>query len=638
MNNDINFQTPDENPDDIGFNGVNGFDPDADIENIDLGGPGEFEDGDAGTDAAGEPEPERHRFVMPDRFSISGIWRSARDYWNGFSRQMRIIIASSAGGLLLFAVIMTVVLNQSPWVRVYGAADRQEASEIVMILDASRLQYDWDPALNIFSVKQRDEARFLGTLAAAGYFQTGVIFEEETSGGFMETQQEKANREKRNRERRLEAALDTIGGINFSTVTLTIPDNTRVAIQSERVPAQAAVVLHLKPGFILPPEAVKGIENLVQKSVENLLPENITINDGSGVQLNIDTEENPEAKFLTIADLQDDFERRREREIRDDIMDFLSGPFGADGVRVRVAVQSDFDDLITEAKRYTGSNINHETDEQQGIVSGRASDFILETTDPDELGYGPGVLNPEAYGYYDFTGDPSGGRYREEFHQTEERLVNYILTQSQSRGPKIVNLSIGVMVDAHEIDPDFEDYFYNVMATSTGINNIVIQNLTDDMDYDELLRRYVAIAAMPFFRPDFTPPFRQTDGMQMFEMLMILGSSVIVIIIIVIAVVAAVNRKTREREAFEAREAAILATAGLSAGMDTLDPSVASLSLAIGKRAAADDLSGDESDEIASIEAKEKVLKRQIKLFADQNPDIAAQLIRTLIKGDEVGG
>jgi len=649
MNNDINFQPPDENPDDIGFNGLgqnetNEFDSgDGNIENFDLGG---IDSGDPADGAAGigmepaEPEPPRHRFVMPERFSVSGLWRAFRDYWIGLAQRTKTIFVSSMGGLLLLAVIMTVVLNQSPWVRIYGALDNSEAGEIIMILDANRIPHEWDSSLRTISVRARDEARALGTLTLQGYPKSGIIYEEETGGGILETQAEKANREKRNRERRLEAAFNAIAGVNFSTVTFNIPDNSRNVLMSEREPATAMVMLDLKPGFVLSPDAVRGIENMVQKSGGNLLPENITINDGNGVQLNVDTgEPGGETKTVTIAELQYEFERRREREIRNQVMEFLSGPYGADGVRMMLSVTVNFDDLIIEAKNFSGANINPDTDEQSGVLSGRAFDYFLRTQDPDAIGYAPGVNNPDADGYYEYASDPSEGIYSEELHRTEEFLVNYILRQSHRRGAFTEHISLAVVVDADELDADVEENFYNAMATGTGISEIIMRNVTEDIEYDELLRQYITIGAMRFL--DSTgiglPPL-PVPGVRIFQMLMILGASVIVIIIIVIFIIAAMSKRSRERELYEEREAAILAGGMAGVGiMDEIDPSVASLGLAIGKRAVAG-MSPDDDDDLETIEAKEKTLKRQIKLFADQNPDIAAQLVRTLIKGDEMPG
>jgi flagellar M-ring protein FliF len=643
MNNDLNFQAPDENPENIGFDGLgspDGTDPgddNIDYAETEAGGPA---DASAGLGANREPETqeptERHRFIMPERLTPSGIWRAFRDYWTGLARRTKLIWASSAAALLLFTVIMTVVLNQSPWVIAYSGLEEGEMGEIAAILEVSGISYDVNTLLKTVSVRERDRARVVGTLALQGYPKSGIIYEEETSGGFMETQEEKRLREKRNRERWLAANLDAIPGVNFSSVTLTIPDNSRNVLVSERIPSSAAVMLWLRPGFNFSPDQIRGLENMIQKSVAGLLSENITINDGTGVQLNADiTEESSEQKFATIAELRDDFERRREREIRNDVINFLAPAFGPEGISVQVSVTMDFDDLITEAKRFTGTNIDPDTDQQSGIAERQARDFIFWSQDPDNHGYSPGVLNPDEPGYYEFIGDPSEGVYREEYHHTEELLVNYILTQTQRRAPEITNISLGVWVDADELDPDLEEYFYNIMATSTGISDIVRRNRTEDMDYDELLRQYITIAAIRFPGQAAPPLPFVPPGMRMFSMLLALGAIVIVLIIIVICVIAAMSRRTREREAFEEMLAASPAGMGMAPGTETLDPSVASLGLAIGKRAAA---MSDDDDDISVIEAKEKTLKRQIKLFTEQNPEIAAQLIRTLIKGDEAGG
>ncbi|MCL2096292.1 MAG: hypothetical protein FWH10_05230 [Oscillospiraceae bacterium] len=666
MNNDLNFnfQTPEENPEDNGLNGLNesnglnglngsnGFESDPeDADNTDMDGidaaeisPGETEDaaalGAEGESAAAETEPERerHRFVMPDRLSVTGILKAFRDYWNGFSNKIKIIIASSAGGLILLAVILTVALNQTPIVIAYSGLDDIEIGEITSILQTSGIYYEVDTMFKTISVKESDRSTVVGTLAMQGYPQSGrIVYEEETSGNILETSAEKTAREKRNLERKITAHLDSISGVNYSSVILTVPDNGSTVLRSERAPSRASVTLHLRPGAVFSPDAIRGIENMIQKSVDNLQPEDIIIIDGNGNQLNIDMEDSGENRFATVAEIKEDFELRKKREIYGDIMELLSPVFGEDGITIAVTVKSNFDDLITEAKNYFGANFNPDTEQQSGIPERSAIDYGLTTQDPDAHGYAPGDLNPDADGYYEFAGDISEGVYSEDYHRLDEFLVDYVFTQSQRMSPEITNIGISVWVNAPELDDELIDAFYHSMSVSTGINDIVMKNLSEDDEYEDYLRNYIAIIATRFTGlPDVLPAPRPGEVMRMFQMLMILGASVIVIIILVICIIAAMSRKSREREIFEQNEAAVLAAGGADAA-GILDPGVASLGLAAGKRAAGISAADDE-DDMDTIEAKEKTLRRQIKLFAEHNPEIAAQLVRTLIKGDEMPG
>jgi len=634
MNNDINFVPPDDDPDESGLNEYESLDGGSDYAETENGG---LSDGAelSGAEKTGiDREPERHRFVMPERFSITGLFGAFRDYWNGLRLRTKVIFTSSAAALLLFAVILTVALNRSPWVIAYSGLDDKEIGEIVAYLQTAGVPHEADPLFKTVSVKERDKTRIIGVLAMQGYPKSGVIFEEEPGGGIFESNAEKADRIKRNRERRLEAIFSGITGVESASVGIVIPDNTLNVLRSEYIPSSAAVMLRLRPGFTFTQEAIRGLENMLQKYVEGLQPDEISIIDGSGVRLNENIADSPANRFASVVEIKDDYERRKSKEIYNSVVSMLTAVFGADGVRVGVAVESDFDELITEAKNYYGVNVNEETLEARGILSGRTVDRIITSGDPDNLGYAAADLNPETDGYYETLGDPSEGIYSEELHYMDDFLVDYVFTQSQRSHPKLTNISISALVDSEELESEDEEYWILNLAMASGINELAKKTMTEDMDFIEHLRTYISIYATPF--PEVytgDAPRGIEDGLRMFRMLMILGAAVIVIIILVICIIAILARKSREREIAEEQEAAELAaeTMGLAPPGFTISP----LGMAAGQYAAAAGKADDMPDE-ASIEAREESLKRQIKLFADKNPDVAAQLIRTLIKGDEL--
>lgn len=639
MNNDINLETSDYNPESNGGDSAEeGTDGGAGLYSETM--PEENGNGGAFTGAGGppeqEPEPEKHRFVMPERFSITGMAGAFRDYWNGIKKQTKIAAVSALAGIIVLAVILTAVLGRSPYGITFSGQEDQEVGEILQILQNHSIPYKLDPIYRTISVKEKDKSRALGAVVVENHPQTGIIYEEETSGNMLETSQEQKAREKRNREKKLEAALNTITGVNSSQVTLTIPDNSKNVLIREQIPSSAAIMLKLKPAFKISPEAVRGIENLIQKSVENLLPENITIIDGDGTLLNGDTEETAVNKLATIAEMKDDYERRKERDLYNKALQYLAPVFGIDRFTIMCSVESDFDDLIKEAKDFTGANVDEETGNHSGIISGVASDWMIGSGDPEDIGQAVADLNPQEDGYYESTGDISGGGYSEERHYSDERMVNYVFTQMQKTSPGIKNISIAVIVDADELDEEYEEAFVLNLGMGTGINEVARKTWTDDVDFIDHLRTYISIMPSPFFGvPEPETAGLPADGMRTFQMLLILGAAVIVIIILVICIIAVASRRNRERDESAQREAALLAGEGIGTMMD-IDPAVSSLGLAVGKHAAAAELAAEEEVEKSTIEAKEQNLKKQIKLFTEQHPEIAAQLIKTLIKGDEM--
>jgi flagellar M-ring protein FliF len=78
----------------------------------------------------------------------------------------------------------------------------------------------------------------------------------------------------------LSRMIRRINGIDEATVQVVIPETKLFA--ATVAPVTAAVMLRLRPGFMLAPEKINGIIHLVASSVENLQPENVTVVDDTG--------------------------------------------------------------------------------------------------------------------------------------------------------------------------------------------------------------------------------------------------------------------------------------------------------------------------------------------------------------------
>jgi flagellar M-ring protein FliF len=78
----------------------------------------------------------------------------------------------------------------------------------------------------------------------------------------------------------LSRMIRRINGIDEATVQVVIPETKLFAATT--APVTAAVMLRLRPGFMLAPEKINGIVHLVASSVENLQTENVTVVDDTG--------------------------------------------------------------------------------------------------------------------------------------------------------------------------------------------------------------------------------------------------------------------------------------------------------------------------------------------------------------------
>ena len=75
---------------------------------------------------------------------------------------------------------------------------------------------------------------------------------------------------------RLQSAIRTLEGVKGAIVTISIPQQDSFVLEEDKVSPSASVVIDLKAGASLTDKQIKGIEQLVAKSVPGLKGENVS--------------------------------------------------------------------------------------------------------------------------------------------------------------------------------------------------------------------------------------------------------------------------------------------------------------------------------------------------------------------------
>ena len=649
MNNGMNFQTPEENPENSninninsidntdnlnGLNGLDDLDDMNDIDDIDL------EDIAGGGNIDNIDKNKKSKSKLSD-FSISSMWKSIKGFWAGLQKRTKIFAVASASALLVAVIVITVILNQSPYIITYSALDERERSEVITFLENNKIPYKYDLMFNTIKVREKDQAKTVGALLDYGY---APVFEPEVGGALLETQDDKKDRARRNLENKLASYIGGMTGIDSATVILVVPDNTRAVVKSEVEPSTAAVQLYIRNGFDLSDESVAGIESMVMKAVPKLTKENISIINQDGIILNVEQVENDSKKYVNLAELREVYERQRKQEAYNEILNSFAVVFGSENIVANVSVFANFDNFISESKNYTGSNVDADTDKQSGITAADAVDWIIGSDVQDDTAREVPDLNTNDQNYFETFDEIEGNRYSAEYHATNEYLVNYTLEQLERNTPVIENISVSIIINREELDEDLKESLIRSVAMAAGINHIVIQGLPEDETLLETdyLRNHIEITAIRFFEPWIEPePIPEPPDMQ-FRLLLFLGIAAVVLIIFITVLIVITGKKRRERREREeelARERAML-----FAIESVIEPEAVSVEMASGQYAAnhmsianEDDGDIESSEEDANRDTRVD-FKRQIQLFTEQNPELAAQLVKTLLKGDEMVG
>lgn len=279
-----------------------------------------------------------------------------RTTWQKWSTTQKLILVGVLGASVL-AVVLLVVLSTAPAsVRVFDVpvTDPVQRTQILLRLEEEGIDASAN-AEGFITVADEITARRAGAILIREDLVTADVdpwdlFDVER---WTQTDFERNINLRRAIQRELELHLEALDDIDTASVNLTFPEDELFA--EDQDPVTASIVISPRPGSDIRENRVKveGIQRLVQFAIEGLSPENITINDSSGVRLN---------DFENLAAV-DDLERRRrelqierdiERQYIDAILTSLSAIYRRDRVEiVNLDIELDFGRRTTERQEFS---------------------------------------------------------------------------------------------------------------------------------------------------------------------------------------------------------------------------------------------------------------------------------------------
>lgn len=278
---------------------------------------------------------------------LKNAFKKLSDFWSALerSKKTRLVIFFLLIVIGLFSSI--TILNTKTYVILYDNLESSEAGEIFQKLKEMNVDCKTSGTGTIL-VEENLESEVRMQLASEGYPQSGLNYDLYINSiTFGTTDKEKAKYMIFQLQDRLQITIKTLSSVKNAIVTISIPEENVFVFENERVNISASIVLELKSGVELTDKQVKGIEQLVAKSVSGLETDNIAIIDTKLNILNIKSDGN------NISDSRLNAEEELRNQLENRILLILEPVFGYQKVRVGVSVKLDFDKNQTESVVYT---------------------------------------------------------------------------------------------------------------------------------------------------------------------------------------------------------------------------------------------------------------------------------------------
>nr|WP_229223527.1 flagellar basal-body MS-ring/collar protein FliF [Duganella sp. sic0402] len=247
-------------------------------------------------------------------------------------------------------VLMYMWSNQSSYKPVFGARERVSAPDMMTVLDTEHIPYRIHPESGQVLVPDSMLGKVRMLLAARGVtaqLPAGLeLMDKNDPLGVSQFVQDV--RFRRGLEGELAQSIMTLDAISHARVHLSIAKSTSF-VSSDGEKSSASVVVQLKPGATLTPEAIAAVVNMVSGSVASLAPARVSLVDQAGnlLSAHIDL-----ADGFDTGTSSNDAAKRYQDQVKSNIKGILGPVIGEDNYRMSVAADVDNDRVEETVEKY----------------------------------------------------------------------------------------------------------------------------------------------------------------------------------------------------------------------------------------------------------------------------------------------
>ena len=578
---------------------------------------------------------------MGDRVKEAG--GKVRDFFGKLSRRTRIILAALLGVAVLAAAGYGIWQATRPYVVLFQDLSQNDLSAVLNYMDSNGIT-DYRVRNNdTILVPESQEYSIRAAVLMGNYTGTGSNYELYlTNVGALSSDSDRRTLQLYDLQNRLGGTIKSFDGVKDATVYISLGEDRRYILNSDNlVEASAAVNVTMQGANTLTDQQANAIRNLVGNAVQGLAIDNISITDSYG---NVYASGGA-AATSDSAKLKLDMERQINAELYNKIMEHLSAMFGEENVRVTVNTTVDVSRKYEEATLYEEPDWAVDAATGQGIVGRRVWGNAIVRDAGQGAGGVPGTttnadLNEYVVNQSQLTGNESEVSTSGEV----EYRVGTRTIQSDMPVGTIEDIYVSVVINSTNVDVPATADLISIIAKAAGIN-------------EELEGDKIAVMAYPFYVSPPAPPIDPTIpifGLRIQPWMLyaaIAGLVLFLIILILVLVLRArAKRKKAQREQEEIQASQEAAAAMAAAGFpvegfpdapvsETGVPQAGMPNIVGGAEAAAalglngQPISGADIMDLHTERSME--LLRQVRQFVEENPSIAAQMIKTWLRGGE---
>lgn len=549
------------------------------------------------------------------------------EHWQKLSDKSKKNLVAIAVGTAVIAIIAILILRfgmKTDYSTLFTGLNQEEAQEVVALLQEDGIDYRFRDKEGAIQVPSSTVDQTRAELLGKGYPQSGFAYDMyRNNAGLMTTESDKKQYTLYDLQDRLGAQIRLFDGVRDAKVTIAEAAEQKYALQDQtNTDASASVVVTMENGRTLTANNAAAIKNLISHCVRGMNFTNVSVFDAE-TMVEVGGSSGEDTAFGSAKDLTS-LTSLIESNISGNVRRVLEQIYGQGTVAVSVKGTLNMEKLIQENTQYSTPE---KVDEQDKTGLLHNEDVASENLDGSGLTAG-GVAGADAnadtprYTNQDNTQATPEGYANSS--ATREWLYNSVKEQRVVDPGVLENTTVGIVINTEDTTVSNAD-LVNLVANSAGIpRDVANENIT------------IVRAPSPYQTSQPVSANPQQPPQQGLPLPIIIAMAAGGILIVLLIVLLLLGRKKRKAEALAYENDDDLFAGNDAEGAPEVENPDSPKTKA-GLEAEAIDEEMERNEEILNLKMQHSLkLKQNIGGFVDSNPQIAAKLVQSWLRGEGV--
>lgn len=544
---------------------------------------------------------------------LKGFWEKIKGFFAKLNKKTRILLGVCAAVILVLIIAAALLLNRKEYATLCTGLTASETSSVISFLNDNGVT-DYRISNDSILVPAGREEQLQIQLVTSRTLTSGFFYETyfDKTGTFS-TEAERKEAMRIATQEKLEAMIRQLDGIRDAQVIISLGTRRTYVLDPQTSESTATVLVTPDGNQLLSAGTVETIRYMVSHSVQELDIGDVTVSDTNNNVYNDTASGTGQMADANALKLQ--YEQSTNNQVRMQVLNVLEPIYGKGNVTVAVNTTVDMSRKVIESTEWEQPDGSAEN---AGLIGSQKWFWVIGADGTTAEGGTVGTsTNSDIPLYPTITPNGTDGDRYSSGEGEQQFNQNQTVTQREVFAGTITDLKVAVTINQNAKNSGSVglEQLTRQVAVAAGIG-------TDS----EMMDRCVNVLIAPFNveTPDAGPDgffVRLLAGVEDWVILAAIGGLILFVILLIIILL--LRRRAKKKRL--AKQAAL--EAEMRAAEEAAAAEAAAAVIAAAPTGGADIM------EVNTEKSME--LRKAVRQFAQNNPEIAAQMVKAWLKGED---